>query len=487
MMTGVTDGSGLARVIYTPPASEPTKALVGAYAECEEQTFGDSVEVATHLVEVLTAQDCMSTVSEREPEPETTFLAQIRSMDDVAYNAPLDLQLKLDPDFVSPADNFGNIRADIWVDESLVASTDDSGASPVYTANTGGTGLIYGTVGLSKDISDGGTRVSLLASTPTEACVRYGAAIELPLNFFKLELDSVAPISGCVENNPCTIPDGGTPPEVAATMSIGGTPVRSVQLDFSSLDEHGPPDDPPAASVLLPASTAYSDGTGSALIEVMTNESESITVSNPLKTLVDVSSPGPAGCTYGYIAASDKRSGFFFEGSVQAVDCALDMQQEWLRVAGKGDDQLCLNVLNTNEAGGCAETMTGVRFELYDEAGVLDTTQTIEKIQGGDIADSPVCQRSVDIFDDSCTGLDLANGERWNFVDVLVEGKKGETILCQVPPDDLTAQGYFSFDKVQFSNSLVSGRKIDVTIYFDCGGACSGANDLEQKFELEIP
>ena len=344
---------------------------------------------------------------------------------------------------------------------------------------------VTGTVQLSSDYSDGGMRVKLVASTPSDECHVYGAEVVDTINFYKLELESMSPYTGCYEGSPCGVVDEGEAPDVRVALSQAGQPISGATVYLTTEDDHEGPDDPPAESKILPTSTVLTDDNGEALVTIGNNGSASITSTHPLQTMVDATTGGDPGiCSSGSIAAASLRPAFLFAGKTDAGVCAASIEQSYLSLPDPDKpDKQCLHAFNDAEVGGCPSRLVGIKLELYNADGTaLDNNFQVEKIEGGTIDTTTSCDNGdkETLFEDDCTAWDddLPNGQRWDFT---TEDK------CDLPPFDIDPQTFFVFSKVEWRQQPPAGRRMDVTLYWDCVGDCSGVEGLEQRFELVTP
>ena len=479
--TAPTAGSGLVTVAYIPAA--PGTSTVDATVACVDpngvtvQTT-DSVVVTTARLDITPAQNCLSTVSTRVPEPQTGYTITVTDPNGLIPYHPVDVSLQVDGNYLSPP-GFTQVRADLEEGVSYVGSTDTAGYFG-YLTDTGSSGVLTGAVKLVQDTSVGGTRVNFSASTATAACSIYGATATAPLTFYKLAFDSLDPSPGCYQGAPCVIPAGDNAPRAFGTLSIAGQMVPNATLTFSTVDTHGPPDTPPAASSLNPGATIPTDTSGQGIVKVTNNGSSSITSSNPLDTLVDVTSSGESGiCIGGTIVASDPQVAFQFEGDTAVATCNIDMQQSWVFPDGP---RTCFHAFNDDNFGDCPKHLIGLKIQIYQADDVTsDPTITLKKIKGGTIDNTASCSKdlAVTLFDWKCNSdTYLPNGTRWDFID---------GFGCSTSPNEVPPQLFYVFNRVEFGTPTPSNRRMVVTLYYDCTGSCSGNSGLSRTFELRTP
>ena len=477
--SAVSDASGLAAGSYIPSAT-PGVDTVEAAVVCMGEDMAphastDSVDITTRIVDLQSSDLCRTTLTGKT-SGQSNFTLEVRDENGIVPSVPVGLSLEIDPDYLPTGAFVAALRAG----GNLGAATPSSGTGP-HAKDTRGSGTLTGDVTIIADPASEGARVNLIAETATSACSSYGATVVQPFTFYRLVLDSEVPSSGCVESSPCTIPPYADPaPRVSALLTVAGQAVPNAEVQFTTIDSHGPPDDPPAESILYPKSLTTTDGTGEARVEVYNNESPSILASNPLVTIVDASSSGdPAVCGSSTIESVGSRLKFIFDGPVPVPECNVAMAQAWLILPdpGKPEEQ-CMHLQNMNAPGGCALSLTGIRLELYLADGLtLDSSQSIKRIEGGAISSTASCDDSdnVKLFDEDCnSGNPLLNGQRWDFV------------YCEPPESDVDPQLLFVLDRVEWENDVFSGRRLRVTAYFDCAGTCTSTG-LERTFELTTP
>jgi hypothetical protein len=487
-----TDSSGRASVTYSPTGASLGTDTITATTSCDGIDYSTSVDLDVHDIQMSVGSYCLSTVSGRVSAPSTPFAVHVEDGTGPLASMPMKMFLAVDEDYLSPVGNFSSVRADLYEGGAVVASTDSIGESVTHLTSTDGNGDLAGAVTLAADNSDGGTRIRVTVATADVACKVFGGSAVADLLFYKLELDSETPISGCTEGAPCTIPAGGAPPRVVARLLMAGQPIPHVDLDFSTTDAHGDPDIPAAESVLDPGQTVTTDSNGEAGVEVGNNGSSSITPSNPLHTVLDVATAGePAYCSGSSFAASDPKVGFVFEGSTEASTCDQEIQQAWVSMqidAKKGTGKMCLSVKNNGELGGCPQNITGVRLKLYDANGIdSDHSPTIDRIRGGYVGMATDCgaKGDVNLFQSKChSNLDLGMEERWDFM-VFDDGGKGGP-QCDLPPSEVLPGEHFTFKEIRWTTAPTSGRNFDMTLFYDCTGSC-GSAPSQKTFSLVVP
>ncbi len=422
-----TDEYGHANVNFTPTGGGLGSDTVTATVDCKGTDYTANVEIEIHNVELAVAHDCMSTITDRTTTPGTTFGARVVNADGGISGASVDLRLRIDEEFVSPADDYTNLTSNLYVGGSLVGTTDSSGKSPIYTATADSNGELTGAMDLAVDTSDGGTRVDIVATTSTTECSVYGGVTNETISFYKLTMGSTKPSSGCLAGAPCTIESGNNVPEVDAVLSIAGQVIPSAAVDFVKSDTHAV--SPPAASVLKPGSTIVTNSSGVATLAVETDGSETITTDTPLYTDIDAVSTGESSyCSSGTIVPANAAVGFRFNGPVPLpYGGDLEMSQDWMTIGGKNNDEVCMHAFNPAEMGGCSYDITGIAVTLYEANGIdLDVSNEVDEIEGGTIEGSPTCAKGDKLFKNDCNGKKgLQAGEEWTFID---EGKN-----CHIP------------------------------------------------------
>lgn len=474
-----TDGYGETNLVFTPTGVTGT-ATITATATCEGTDYSDSLDVVVQRIDLSVENDCLVTVSSRTPTPTTNFTAEVWNSDGIVKDAPLELRLHVSEEVLSPLD-FTNVQAELYDSFSFAGSTDTTGWSATHETDTGGSGTLSGSVKLVKDNSDGGVRIQLIGSTPRVECSSYGADLQVPITFYDFELQSVTPVSGCTESNPCTIPAYGDAPEIYAELSLAGRLVKNTPVEFSAVDTVKVVTDPPAESVLDPGAIVYTNDSGRAEAAVANNSVETITPATPLSTVIDVTSQGESlMCTSGTITAGTPKLGFIYEGPSKVSTCSLVSDSSWGLTPDR-ENKLCINAFNPNELGECGLYPTGIAVTLYELDGVTPVDFGVEKIEGGAVTASPYCgDPKVTLFrHDWCNrgGKLLMPGERYDF------RNEGD---CEMPQNEVGAQQYFVIKKIQFAKDFEKGQRVDVTLFFDCTGTCDTKTDMSTTLELVI-
>lgn len=149
-----------------------------------------------------------------------------------------------------------------------------------------------------------------------------------------------------------------------------------------------------------------------------------------------------------------------------------------------GAGKMCLSVKNIGEAGGCPQNITGVRFKLYAANEIdVDNSFTVESVKGAGIANAHECggkgDGSVTLFQGKCnSNNDLGMEDRWDFIDA---GKD-----CKLPPSDVQPGEHFVFKEIKWPAAPPFRRKLDMTVFFECNGTCSGS-ESSKTFKLIVP
>ncbi len=476
------DRDGRAEVRYNP-GGFPGVDTVTATATCADGSqqlvrYRADLTVRIGKLRVATANDCLATVSASNPAPRAGFTLDVEGPSGSEADVPVRLDLTFDRAYLPDPPVFTAIEGELAVDGRSAGTTDASGAFASMEESTGSSGVLTGRVALTRDATGRGTRLVMRATPRGEACGVDGATVETPVTFYALALDSESPRSGCTEVAPCDIPGGSRPPTVAARLTVNGQGAPNAVMSFTKTDMHAGS----GASILMPGSSVVSDGSGTARVLVANNGSATITSAVPLTTTVDASSIGdPAVCGRGSIALAGSRSQFRFAGS--AGECETDVQQAWFTKPGSYADKLCLDLRNANSVGGCPVRPTGISVTVFRPDGINpDNIFKLRKIEGGAVASSPSCATGgkVTLFTSGCNrNTDLANGQRWNFV---------EAGGCHAAPSAPSPGSYFVFNLLEFTANLAgTGRRVDVTVYYQCEGVCPLVSSVQRTFRLRAP
>jgi hypothetical protein len=475
-----TDVNGRAMVDFTPNTTIGND-VVTATASCANssaqiQTYSTTLTVKVSRVNVTLGYDCLSTALSGIPRT-TTWAVSVQDGSGTVTNVPIRLDVELDPTSLPDPPNFSDYEAELFVGTDSHGTTDSAGDFVPVEESTGGSGTLTGSLRLNRDNPGAGLRVLFNVSPIGTSCAAAGSPVSKAVSFYSFELDSYTPGTGCNEISPCTIPAGTAAPTVKARLTLNEQPLVGATVTFSKTDLHLA--NPSGTSILSPASTT-TDANGEAKTTVGNDATSTITPANPLQTTIDASSTGGASCASGDLQYDGIRPQFRMEG--YTGECAIDMQQAWL-VKNGGADKLRTEIKNTNSSGGCPVKPVGISVTVYKTDGVTpDPNYKLDKIQGGGICATPGCSSStaLKLFDKACNAnTSLPNGLRWDFKTV------GTT--CVPPPTYPDPGQSFVILLMDFTANLVgTGRKVDITIHYQCTGVCPGVS-FSRTFRLTSP
>lgn len=492
--TAITDSSGLATIQYTPTGTNGIDTITASNA-CVDNSLANTTMNSTLITNVYkveatqTGNDCLQTYRSGYSAPSSAFTVKVKNpAGTYVNNYPLSLGLAFDTAYLPVSPNYAKYQGQLTVGGSPLGVTDSSSGSFSTSTTTGGAGTLSGSFALTNDVDGYGTRLVTTGTVADVACTKYGTATTVASSrFYKLALSSINPNANCTENTPCTIAAGADPlPSAKATLSINqvaatvGSPITLTQTDYYKPAST-------AASLMNPGSGWTTDASGDASANVYNNNDASITMGTPLKTRIDATSTGEAAvCTSGNIASTSLRPEFWFQGP-SFVGCDVDIQQAWLKKA-TANDKICIDVKNADPTGGCDVSIIGMQFATYKADNVtLDSTKfKLQKLNGGDnVTTTGTCSltNGKQLFIKDCNGTnDLTNNTRWDFLNY--------TTKCYTPaapPSPVGPQEYFVFNSADFSDNVVgANRRFVITVYFQCGGTCSGATQ-SKTFDLRTP
>ncbi len=485
--TSKSDASGLSAIAYTPTGTLGTDSVT-ASVECYDDAgtrYSDSAtaDVSVYQISTSVSNDCLSTVSSRTLTPRSDFTLQVTSDSGPVPGHALGVGLELDQGYLPTSPDFTAFVGELIVGGSPAGVTGVDGRLAPVTFSTDSNGTILGSLGMITDTAQEGARLKLITDLREPACTSPVGTLEDKTDFFRLELDSTSPSSGCSDLLPCTVTATDPIPEVQAGLFQGGSPVSGTPLTFSATDINPPGSgSTAAASLLMPDSGVQTGFTGLADVIVSNNGSVAITPATPLRTDVDVVSPGPPSlCSSGRIESSSAPVGFEFEDPIKQCDTAV--QQAW--VSSTSSDSICLSVRNDNSDDasdpGCPLDLTGIRVTVFN-GGLPAGGHEIQVITGGGMSSSPSCSNSGTslLFRDMCQFPtdNLDNGETWMFSGFGV---------CSTPPNEPDPQEYFIIDMIKFAADYTPGLPAQVTVFYECKADCDGMGTVSRTFNITLP
>ncbi len=481
------DSAGLAAIAYTTTGTLGTDSVT-ASVECYDDagtryTDSATADISVYQVSTSVSNDCLSTVSSRTLTPRSDFTLQVTSDSGPVPGHALGVGLELDQGYLPPSPDFTAFVGELIVGGSPAGVTGVDGQLAPATFTTDSSGMIRGSLGMVTDTAQDGARLNLITDLLEPACTSPVGTLEDKTDFFRLELDSTAPSSGCSDVLPCTVTDSDPTPEIEAGLFLAGSPVTGAPLTFTATDINPPGSgSSAAASVLMPDFGILTGPTGLANVVVSNNGSTAITPATPLRTDVDVTSAGPPTlCSTGNIVSASSPVGFEFEDPIKQCDTAL--QQAW--VSSTASDSICLNIRNDNSddgsEDGCPLDLTGIRVTVFN-GGVPDSGHEILAITGGGLSSSPSCSNSGTglLFRDLCQfpSDNLDNGETWMFTDFGA---------CSSPTNEPDPQEYFIVDMIKFAADYTPGLPAQVTVFYECKDECAGTGTVSRTFNITLP
>lgn len=485
--------SGMASAGYTLTGTLGTDTIT-ASVTCTDtdgtaHTSTATNDITAYSLTTTIATDCMSTLSTRTTDGELPFTIEVVSGSGPVVGEKVWLGLELDPSYLEYPPDYSAVIGELTVGGVTAGTTGSTGALAPTEYETDSTGKVAGSFGLTSETTGEGARLELAVQIPQAACSGSAATFSRKVDYFKLELEPIEPASACSEYAPCIISAGDDVPIVGASLSIGGNPIANAPLDFSLSDTlagGAPIVIPPGVSVpqsmLIPPSGIETDSSGLGTAMVSNNGSPVITPTSSLETVVDVTSPGPAGmCSAGDIVSSTDEVWLDFHTPMTV--CDTNSQQAY--VVKKANDKLCLHVLNANDANpGCPQTIKGFQIKTYLADGTVDPNASgvIKEVKGGAVSATASCSNSdaVQIFKDTCKSpkAKLANGEDWMFTDFSD---------CSLPKKQTKSGEFFTLHEIRFNADFLSGKDFDFTVYYECTDACQGIGTTSKTFNLKLP